>query len=164
MARAKNTVHSCRLSLSSIRALLPAARLPRMLTRKRRNMVLEYYRYSFGAGIRESRKIRRGGRQPDDEEEEEGGRPSGVAAKPISSDSLFIFRRAYFQLSLCSVRAVLFTWHLLPHSCEAILREYNRATLLTRARQISRERNPLSCFCISPRTVYNKMYQIFGGL
>lgn len=111
----------------------------------------------------ESRKIR-GGRQPDDKEEEEEERPSGVAAKPIPSDSLFIFRRAYLQLNLCSVCVVLSTWQLLLHSCGAILRKCNRATLLIRARQISRERNPLSCSCISHGLWESKVYQIFGGL
>lgn len=119
MARAKNTVHSCRLSLSSIRALLPAARSSRMPTRKRRNMVLGYYKYSFSAGIRnmerkKKNKTKRAAQRLDDEKKE--ARLSGVAAKPIPSDSLFIFRRVYFRLTLCLVCIGLFYLY----SCGAI--------------------------------------------
>lgn len=80
MVRAeRETAHSCRLSLSSIRVSLPAARLSRMPTRKRRNMVLGYYGYSFDAGIRDSERKKKNKaseqpeRQPDEEEDEKEG-------------------------------------------------------------------------------------------
>lgn len=118
-----------------IRASLPAARLPRMPTRKRRNMVPGYYRHSFGAGIRDVERKRKNktkkAAEADDEderEEEEQGRPSGVAAKPIPSDSLFIFRRSLPSAHpLLSVRWAL---HLTPFTSflRGYLRECNRAT------------------------------------
>lgn len=58
-------------------------------------------------------KIRRRRQQPDDEDEEEKEeeerRPPRVAGKPIPSDSLFIFRRAYLRLTFCLACVELFT-------------------------------------------------------
>lgn len=101
-----------------IRVSLPAARLSRIPTRKRRNIALGYYRYSRSAQAYATRsgKGKIGSRrrqQPDDgdqeeEEEKEGAKPPRAAAESILSDSLFIFRRASAH-PLLSVCAVLFT-------------------------------------------------------
>lgn len=85
--RAKSTVHSCRLSLSLIRVSLPAARLSRMPTRKRRNIALAYYRYSRWAQAYATRsgkgKIRsRRRRQQPDDEDQEGRRGKGRSETP----------------------------------------------------------------------------------
>lgn len=111
----------------------------------------------------ERRKIRWRRRQPDDEEGEEG-RPRGVATKLIPSDSLFIFRRAYLRLTLCSVRRALYLTPFTSFtSCGAIFKNVIEQRCWFERGKFHMSWNLLSCsWARFPRATCSKVYQIFS--